>query len=214
MSSEGMTEGTLAVAPFADDTGFPARKAGVMDILVYLIIGSEIGFWVLLAAGLGARYLLHRRRLGMVLLACVPLLDVVLLAASAADLAQGGRPGSIHGLAAFYLGFSVAFGHSLIRWADVRVAHRFAGGPAPVKPVKGTPEYRRSLWVEYGRVLLATGIAVAVLLGMIGIVAAPGEAEVLWDWVKRAGLVAGIWLLAGPVYGMFETAPRERAGLR
>ncbi|MCC3291323.1 MULTISPECIES: hypothetical protein [unclassified Arthrobacter] len=214
MSSKGMTEGTLAVAPFADDTGFSARKAGVMDILVYLIIGSEIGFWVLLAAGLGARYLLHRRRLGLLLLACVPLLDVVLLAASAADLALGGRAESIHGLAAFYLGFSVAFGRSLIRWADVRVAHRFAGGPAPVKPGKGTPEYRRSLWVEYGRVLLATGIAVAVLVGMIGIVAAPGEAEVLWDWVKRAGLVAGIWLLAGPVYGMFETAPRERAGRR
>ncbi|MCQ1950353.1 hypothetical protein NNX28_10460 [Arthrobacter sp. zg-Y859] len=200
------------MAPFADDTRFPARKAGVMDILVYLIIGSEVGFWVLLAAGLGARYLFHRRRLGMVLLACVPLLDVVLLAASAADLALGGRAESIHGLAAFYLGFSVAFGHSLIRWADVRVAHRFAGGPAPVKPAKGTPEYRRSLWAEYGRVLMATGITVAVLLAMITIVAAPGEAEVLWDWVKRAGLVAGIWLLAGPVYGMFETAPREKAG--
>lgn len=181
-----------------------------MDFLVYLIIGCEIGFWVLLAAGLCTRYLLHRKRLGVALLACVPLLDVVLLSAAGADLARGGSADSVHGLAAFYLGFSVAFGHSLIRWADVRFAHRFAGGPAPVKPVKGTPPYRRGLWIEYGRVLIATGIAVAVLLVMIVFLAAPSETGVLWAWVQRAGLVAGIWLLAGPVYGMFERPAAER----
>ena len=175
-----------------------------MDFLVYLIIGCEIGFWVLLALGLAARYLLHRKRLGLALLACVPLPDVVLLAAAGTDLARGGAADTVHGLAAFYLGFSVAFGHSLIRWADVRFAHRFAGGPAPVKPVKGSAAYRRGLWIEYGRVLIAVTIAVAVLLAMIQFLAAPGEADVLWAWIKRAGLVAGIWLAAGPVYGMFE----------
>lgn len=198
------------MAPNADDVGGTRGLAGAMDFLVYLIIGCEIGFWVLLAAGLCTRYLLHRKRLGVALLACVPLLDVVLLSAAGADLARGGSADSVHGLAAFYLGFSVAFGHSLIRWADVRFAHRFAGGPAPVKPVKGTPPYRRGLWIEYGRVLIATGIAVAVLLVMIVFLAAPSETGVLWAWVQRAGLVAGIWLLAGPVYGMFERPAAER----
>lgn len=182
-----------------------------MDVLVYLIIGCEIGFWVLLAAGLCTRYLLHRKRLGLTLLACVPLLDAVLLAAAGTDLARGGTADTVHGLAAFYLGFSVAFGHSLIRWADVRFAHRFAGGPAPVKPAKGTAAYRRSLWVEYGRVLIAVTIAVAVLLVMIMFLAAPGETGELWNWVKRAGLVAGIWLVAGPVYGMFERPAQAAA---
>lgn len=186
-----------------------------MDVLVYLIIGCEIGFWVLLAAGLCTRYLLHQKRLGLVLLACVPLLDAVLLAAAGTDLARGGTAEMVHGLAAFYLGFSVAFGHTLIRWADVRFAHRFAGGPAPVKPAKGTAAYRHSLWVEYGRVLIAMTIAVAVLLIMIAFLAAPGETGELWDWVKRAGVVAGIWLVAGPVYGMFERpgqAPAAQPG--
>lgn len=193
----------------------PAPVAGHaegMDILVCLIIASEAGFWILLAAGLAARYLLRRPGLGMVLLACVPLLDAVLLAAAGLDLARGGSAGSIHGLAAFYLGFSIAFGHRLIRWADVRMAHRFAGGPAPVKPAKGTAEYRRSLWAEYGRVLAAVTIAAAVLLAMIVFLAAPGEAQELWNWVRRAGLVAGIWLIAGPVYGMFERPARTPAG--
>lgn len=201
------------MAPKADDAAGSPRLAGAMDFLVYLIIGCEIGFWVLLAAGLCTRYLLHRKRLGLALLAGVPLLDAVLLAAAGADLARGGSAGSVHGLAAFYLGFSVAFGHTLIRWADVRFAHRFAGGPAPVKAVKGTPPYRRGLWIEYGRVLIAMGIAVSVLLAMIVFLAAPGETDELWAWVKRAGLVAGIWLVAGPVYGMFEQpAPERPAG--
>lgn len=207
-----MTADACPVEPFADDAGSRTGHAEGMDILVYLIIGSEVGFWILLAAGLAARYLLRRPGLGMVLLACVPLLDAVLLAAAGLDLARGGSAESIHGLAAFYLGFSIAFGHQLIRWADVRVAHRFAGGPAPVKPAKGTPAYRRSLWVEYGRVLIAVAIAVAVLLAMILFLAAPGEAGELWNWVKRAGLVAGIWLIAGPVYGMFEAPARSAAG--
>ncbi len=47
------------------------------------------------------------------------------------DLARGATAGFGHGLAAAYLGFSVAFGHGLIRRADERFAHRFAGGTAP-----------------------------------------------------------------------------------
>jgi hypothetical protein len=39
-----------------------------------------------------------------------------------------------------YLGFSVVFGPSVIRWADARFAHRFAGGPPPV-----------ALWAVMGR---------------------------------------------------------------
>lgn len=118
----------------------------------------------------------------------------------------------MHGLAAFYLGFSVAFGHSLIRWADVRFAHRFAGGPAPVKPAKGSAAYRRGLWMEYARVMLAATLAVAVLLVMIGLVDADSSAETLWSWIHRAGLVAGIWLFAGPVWGMFERPVPPAAG--
>ena len=84
--------------------------------------------------------------------------------------------------------------------------------PAPVKPVKGSTAYRRGLWVEYARVLLACAVAVAVLLAMIVFVAADGSAEPLWGWIQKAGLVAAIWLVAGPVWGMFEQAPRQPAG--
>lgn len=52
------------------------------------------------------------------------------------DLRGGATAGFAHGLAAAYIGFSLAFGHSLIRWADVRFAHRFADGPPPPEPAR------------------------------------------------------------------------------
>ena len=102
--------------------------------MIALIVACEVGFWLLLGAGLAARYLLRARALSTALLLAVPLVDVVLLAATVIDLRRGGAAGLSHGLAAVYLGVSVAYGHQLVRWADQRFAHRFAGGPAPVRP--------------------------------------------------------------------------------
>lgn len=100
-------------------------------MLVGVIIACEIGFWVVLLAGLATRYVLRRPWTGAVLLLCVPLVDLVLLWATVLDLRQGAVADWSHGLAAVYLGFSVAFGHDIIRRADQRFAHRFAGGPVP-----------------------------------------------------------------------------------
>ena len=55
------------------------------------IIACEAGFWALLLSGLAARYMLKAKRLSTVLLICVPLVDVVLLAASVVDLRRGGE---------------------------------------------------------------------------------------------------------------------------
>ena len=101
-------------------------------MIVVVIVAVEIAFWVLLAAGLIARYPLRLPRVGAALLVCVPLVDLVLLGATVIDLRGGATAGVAHGLAAVYLGVSVGYGHRMIRWADVRFAHRFAGGPVGV----------------------------------------------------------------------------------
>src|SRR5918999_5442410 len=118
-------------------------------MLVALIVATEIAFWVVLAAGLVARYLLGRRRLGAILLAGVPLVDLVLLTATVIDLRGGATAEVGHGLAAAYIGFSVAFGHSVIRWADARFAHRFAGGPPPQRPPRHGRARARYEWREF-----------------------------------------------------------------
>ncbi len=148
--------------------------------MIALIVACEVGFWVLLGAGLAARYLLRSRALSTALLICVPLIDVVLLAATAIDLRRGGEAGFTHGLAAVYIGVSLAFGHQLTAWADQRFAHRFAGGPAPVRPSptgRAHAARERRQWLRH---LLAYAIAAAVLAVLSLVVGDPGRTLGLW----------------------------------
>lgn len=182
--------------------------------LVVLIAACEVFFWVFLAGGLVARYVLRARRLSTVLLLSVPVLDVVLVSASLIDVAGGSPPGLTHGLAAVYLGFTVAFGHSVIRWADGRFAHRFAGGPPPPRPPRfGTAKVLHE-WREWGKLALGWGIALAVM-ALSAVVAGTGipapelwVADPMWSWGARLVPVLLIWLAVGPVWTTLDP-PRE-----
>ncbi|GII80226.1 putative membrane protein YmcC [Sphaerisporangium rufum] len=141
-------------------------------MLIAVIIACEIAFWVLLGLGLAARYLLKARRLSLVvLLVCVPLVDVALLAFSVVDLRGGGQAGIVHGLAAVYIGVSVGFGHRMLRWADQRFAHRFAGGPAPVRPPRTGREHaahERRGWLRHLLAYLVGGAVMGIFTLLIG----------------------------------------------
>ncbi|RKS73320.1 hypothetical protein BZB76_4010 [Actinomadura pelletieri DSM 43383] len=164
-------------------------------MLIAITAGCEIGFWVVLAAGLAARYVLRLRRTGAALLWCVPLVDLVLLVATALDLGNGATAGFAHGLAAAYLGYSVAFGPSMVRWADERFAHRFADGPPPRgKPADGRARTRYE-WREFGKAVGATALACGLLLAMIAWVGDPDRTAALLAWLVRLGVVLAIWSL-------------------
>jgi hypothetical protein len=177
------------------------------DNPVAALIGlCEVGLWVLLGVGLGLRYLLRWRRVSTVVLAGIPLLDVVLVVAVAADLHRGTPAGMVHGLAAVYLGVSVAFGPALVRWADARFAHRFAGGPPPVRVPRRGPARRRHLWREWQRVVTAAAIASVTLLGL-ALLFADGT-QPLYSWIGRCWVVVGIWLVGGPLWETWERGER------
>ncbi len=137
-------------------------------MLVTFIIVAEIAFWLVLLAGLAARYLLGRRRLGPALLAATPLVDLLLLAVATVDLRRGAEARLAHALAAVYIGVSVAWGPTLVAWADARFAHRFAGGPSPDRPPRtgaGHAARERRGWFRH---LLAWSIGSALLgLGVL-----------------------------------------------
>ena len=173
------------------------------------IVVCEIGFWVVLVAGLLARYVWRRRRLGAWLLACVPLVDLALLVFTVVDLRRGEAAHLAHGLAAVYLGFSVVFGPAVVRSADVRFAHRYAGGaPAARKLPGGTWPRARHEWRESAKGVLAAGLSALLLLGAIALVGDRGDTAALWQWLPRLGTVLLIWLVAWPLW---ETG---RAALR
>ncbi|MEV3925568.1 hypothetical protein [Actinomadura coerulea] len=178
-------------------------------MLPAVIAGCEIGFWVLLAAGLLARYALRLRRTGAVLLLCVPLVDLVLLAVTVIDLRGGAPAGSAHGLAAAYLGYSVAFGHSMVRWADERFAHRFAGGPPPARSPKYGAARVRHEWREFGKAALATAVACALLLAMIALVGDADRTRALDAWLGRLGFVLAVWSLWPITTTLWPPKPRE-----
>ncbi|PMC61914.1 hypothetical protein CJ204_08175 [Corynebacterium xerosis] len=175
--------------------------------MVYAIIACEIGFWVLIALGLLARYPLGMPRLGLVLLALTPVVDVALLAFTVIDLRSGGQPGLVHGVAALYLGFSVVFGKRSVEWAD-RAYRRKVRGEHVVKPANGSKLHKE--WVDFGRAIVAAGIAAAVL-ELCVVIAGGVEAQALREWHPRLGLVLAIWFATGPLWVMLSPRGRQSA---
>jgi hypothetical protein len=165
-----------------------------------VIVGCEIGLWVLLGLGMVLRYLVRLRRTSTAVLAGIPLLDLVLVIATAIDLHRGADVGLVHVLAGFYLGSSLAFGPAIVRWADVRFAHRFAGGPAPRPTPKQGPERVAHLMREWYRVVGTVAIASVVLVVLILFFAAPEDQTSLWWWIGRAWAVVGLWFVFGPLW--------------
>jgi len=179
-------------------------------MLLALIIASEIGFWVLLGAGLVARYLFRWRRVSTGLLICVPLVDVVLLVATVVDLRRGAEPEWGHGLAALYIEFSVAFGKDLTRWADQRFAHRFTDGPQPWKPPKYGREKLAYEWKSWLKALLGWAVAAALLGAGYLLVGGHDRGAPLLAWALQPAVPMAIWLVFWPLAEtIFPSKPKE-----
>jgi hypothetical protein len=157
-------------------------------VLIALIVAAEIAFWSTLLAGLVARYLLGRPRLGLALLVATPFVDLLLLTVTTIDLRRGGEAALPHALAAVYIGVSIAWGHRMITWADARFAHRFAGGPPPERRARTGPQHAARERREWLRHLLAWAAGIALLgLGVLVV----GDLDRTWALVN----VAVLWTL-------------------
>lgn len=176
-------------------------------MLLFVIVACEVLFWVFIAAGLIARYPLRRPRAGLVLLALAPLVDLILLVATVLDLRAGATPSTVHTLAAVYIGVSIGFGHSMIRWADEHFAHRFAGGPAPTPKPKQGPAHaarERSAWLRH---LLAWAVGAGLMLAAAALVGTDAARQqflgtaALWTVVLLAD---GLWSFS---YTFFPRRP-------
>ncbi|MER7622785.1 hypothetical protein [Streptomyces sp. NPDC126503] len=179
-------------------------------MIVTLIVVCEVGFWVLLAAGLSARYLLKKPKLGMALLLCEPLLEVLLLVVTAVDLKSGAEPSWRHGLAALYIGYTVGHGHRTVKWLDGHAAHRIGGGPPPPKP----PQYGMERARHEGRIWLgsvvAASVAAGLLLAAVWYVGDAGDTSKLEASIAAAWRVVGIHGLIALSYVVWpRKAPRD-----
>ena len=173
-------------------------------MLVALILACEIGFWVVLGSGLVARYLLGRRRLGAVLLALAPVVDLVLLTATVIDLSRGAT--RLRARARRRL-------HRILR--RLRPQHdpldrralrpRFAGGPPPARPPRHGWRARHE-WREFGKAVMGGELRPA--RGGDRDRRRPDRTQALTDWLLRLTLVLGIWSLWPITYTLWPAKPK------
>ncbi|WP_378146102.1 hypothetical protein ACFJGV_00850 [Cnuibacter sp. UC19_7] len=159
-------------------------------MVLLAIVACEVGFWLAVVAGLGARYVLRRRRLGAALLVAAPVIDAILLTLVTIDLLGGGTASWHHGLAALYIGISVAYGHRMIAWADARVAHLVDKVSLPPKLTGWA--YTRACWRDVALTMLAAAIAGGILLALIWLVGDPDRTAELNGLFPVLGFIVAI----------------------
>lgn len=172
-------------------------------LLYFLIVGCEVAFWLVLLLSLVARYVLDQVALSRWLLRSLPLIDLMLLVFTALDLEGGTTATFAHGLAAVYVGFTLAFGGMAIRWADARFAHRFAAGPKPPAVPSGGWGLLRFDLLLWLRCIGAWIIALVLVQALIAYVGDMAATEPLLAWYRYAFGSVVVWCVFGPVWSLF-----------
>lgn len=180
-----------------------------MDFVLAVIIACEIGFWVVIIMGLLTRYLLGRKRLGAMLLATAPVVDLILLAAVTIDLRGGATAELSHSLAAVYIGVSIAYGHTMIAWADARAAHRLNDGPVPRKLY--AKAYTAKCWSDVLRTFVAVAVAAGIVLLLRALVGDSARTEALTQIYPVLGIWAAIDVLWAVSYTIWPKKAPARA---
>ena len=163
----------------------------------------------MLLGALALRYLVRNERLSRALLVGLPAIDLLLLIFTTVDLHRGAIASFAHGLAAAYVGFTVAFGGMAVRWTDAHFAHRFGAGPAPPKaPSQGwqAVRYDLNLWA---RCILACLITVALVEVLVMFTGQGETTRPLLVWHKHALGCIAVWFVFGPVWSLATAAWRR-----
>lgn len=171
-------------------------------VLYLLIVGCEVAFWVVLLLALAVRYWLHREALSRWLLFSLPVIDILLLVFTGVDLNAGTTATFAHGLAAVYVGFTIAFGSIAVRWADAHFAHRFASGPVPPKaPTRGwkAVRFELELWL---RCIAAWVIALGLIAALTAYLGNGAALQSLQVWYRFGFGCVFFWFLFGPVWSL------------
>ncbi|MHC0037626.1 2TM domain-containing protein [Pseudoneobacillus sp. C159] len=178
----------------------------------WLIVACEIGFWLFVIAGLVTRYIFKQKKPGAILLWCTPIIDLLLIIATILDLRNGGEATILHGLAAYYIGMTIAFGKRMIHWADERFAYKFSDGPKPTKRVTFGVEHARMERKGWYRHLQGWAIGNGMLGIMILLVGDKSRTEALLNILFLWTVILVIDFLVSFSYTIFPKKESVKEG--
>lgn len=162
-----------------------------MNNIAWLIIACEIGFWVFILVGLVTRYVLKKKKLGLFFLSLTPLIDLLLLIATAYDLNQGATATKVHGIAAIYIGVSIAYGKNMISWADKQFTYYVLKQGTKPEKLYGYEHARQEVKGALKHVL-AFIIGASFLIGLIYFINDPNRTKSLLTILQIRGIVLAI----------------------
>ncbi|MEK4827037.1 hypothetical protein NSS71_21240 [Niallia sp. FSL W8-0951] len=165
-----------------------------MNFVAWMIVASEIGFWIVIILGLLIRYVFKREKLGFFFLALTPVIDLLLLITTSLDMYRGATATTAHAIAAVYIGVSIAFGKDMIKWADERFRYYVAKQGAKPISLFGMA-YAKHYLKSWGKHLLAYAIGAGILLGLIFFIKDTARTEALDGVLKLWTVVLGIDLI-------------------
>ncbi len=170
-----------------------------MNAVAWMIVACEVAVWIFIAAGLATRYIFKRKKLGLLFLALTPVVDLALLIMAGIDLAGGAAATMAHALAAVYIGVSIAFGKSMIQWADEKFLYYvMKQGEKPAK--KHGIGYAKHQLAGWSRHLMAYLIGLSILSIMIFLINDATRTEALSGVVRVWSLVLVIDLAISVSY--------------
>ncbi|WML29637.1 hypothetical protein RCG24_17200 [Neobacillus sp. OS1-32] len=165
-----------------------------MNFVAWMIVACEIGFWIVILLGLITRYVLKKQKLGLFFFALTPVIDFILLTTACVDLYRGATATSAHAIAAVYIGVSLAFGKSMIEWADERFCY-FIMKEGPKPKERFGPEYALHYLKSWLRHVVSYLIGAGLLVGVIFLINDSSRTEALFGVLKLWTFVLGIDLL-------------------
>ncbi|WP_146070018.1 hypothetical protein [Cryobacterium sp. Y29] len=127
------------------------------------------------------------------------------LTTSQVHLRSGADAEWAHGLAAVYIGFSIAYAPGMVRWADIRFSHRFADGPAPTW-LCGTG-HTVACRKDVARTLLAAAISALDLFGLIRLVGNAAQTAAPEHWYPMLMMICGLEVIWAVKHTIWPRAP-------
>ncbi|MEK4229172.1 hypothetical protein [Solibacillus sp. FSL H8-0538] len=156
--------------------------------MIWWIITAEIAFWIAIIAGLFTRYILKWHKVSIVLFLLTPLIDLALIVLTAIDLKKGTNASAVHGIAAIYIGISIAYGKTMIAMADEKFQTWVLKKKSNKVRLKGKEKgvYEVKMWARH---IAAYIIGVSLLWLMIQFIGQQGDTLALYGVIKWWGLV-------------------------